>query len=171
MSSSRDQLYPPLTTIQLPPGVVMTDWPDDPWLDNLPKFARHRRGFRRATGQGQLRGSGLGSSCRAFGMATWVVFALGFSSVEAPFVRDPGEAAVYRAGNGGYGIDAPEHFSCTPDNCRIAAVPKSSGSYHRKLHHRASLVSCLEGRSPCHGRCRSASTTRENAAEDCRRLG
>jgi hypothetical protein len=48
----------------------------------------------------------------------WVVFALGFSSVEAPFVRDPGEAAVYRAGNGGHGIDAPEHFSCTPDNCR-----------------------------------------------------
>ena len=42
----------------------------------------------------------------------------GLAASRPPFVRDPGEAAVYRAGNGGYGIDAPEHFSCTPDNCR-----------------------------------------------------
>ena len=40
-----------------------------------------------------------------------------------------------------------------------------------KLHHGASLVSCLVERWPSHGLCRSASTTRENAAEDCRRLG
>jgi hypothetical protein len=29
MPSSRGQLYPPLTTIQSPPGVVMTDWRGD----------------------------------------------------------------------------------------------------------------------------------------------
>jgi hypothetical protein len=55
MSSSRGQLYPPLTTIQSSPGVVLTDMRGDPGWDNLPKFAlipariSPRHGPRRST--------------------------------------------------------------------------------------------------------------------------